>query len=63
MGCFKIQAKNFALPIPQLSRLVKGEHKLKHFHVCDVEVKVRPLSKIKSKAEAKESLFSNAVQN
>ena len=58
MGFFKIQAKNFASPLPQLSQLVKGEQKLKyskHFHVCDMVVKVRPSSKIKRKAEAKES--------
>ena len=58
MGFFKIWAKKFALPFPQLSQLVKGEQKLKyskHFHVCDMIVKFRPLSKIKRKAEAKGS--------
>ena len=59
-GFFKIQAKNFALPFPQLSQLVKGEQKLKyskHFHVCDMIVKVRPLGKIKRKAKAKGSFI------
>ena len=45
------------MPFPQLSQLVKGEQKLKyskHFHVCDMVGIVRPLSKIKRKAEAKE---------
>ena len=58
MGFLKIRAKNFASPLPQLSQLVMGEQKLKyskHFHVCDMVVKVRPLSKIKRKAKAKES--------
>ena len=58
MGFLKIWAKKFALPFPQLSQLVKGEQKLKyskHFHVCDMVVKVRPLSNIKRKAEAKGS--------
>ena len=58
MGFFKIWAKNFASPLPQLSQLVKGEQKLKYskpFHVCDMVVKVRQLSKIKRKAEAKGS--------
>ena len=50
MGFFKIQAKNFTLPFLQLSQLGKGEQKLKYskyFHVCDMVVKVEPLSKIK----------------
>ena len=58
MTFLKIQAKNFALPFQQLSQLVKGEQKLKyskHFHVCDMLVKVKPLSKIKRKAKAKGS--------
>ena len=58
MEFLKIQAKNFALPFPQLFQLVKSEQKLKysmHFHDCDMVVKVRPLSKIKRKAEAKGS--------
>ena len=58
MGFFKIQAKNFALPFPQLSQLGKGEKKLKYlkyFHVCDMVLKVKPLSKIKRKVKAKGS--------
>ena len=55
MGFLKIRAKNFASPFPQL---VKSKQKLKcskPFHVCVIIVKVKPLSKIKSKAEAKGS--------
>ena len=58
MGFFKIQAKNFASPFPQLSQLGKGEQKLKYskyFHVCDMVLKVKPLSKIKRKVKAKGS--------
>ena len=60
MGFLKIWAKKFALPLPQLSQLVKGEQKLKylnlkHFQVCDMVVKVSPLRKIIRKAEAKGS--------
>ena len=61
MGIFKIQAKNFALPFPQLSQLGKGEQKLKYskyFHVCDMVVKVEPLSKIKRKVKEKGSFIS-----
>ena len=61
MGFFKIQAKNFALPFLQLSQLGKGEQKLKYskyFHVCDMAVKVEPLSKIKRKVDTKGSFIS-----
>ena len=58
MGFFKIRVKKFALPFPHLSQLLKGERKLKyskHFHVCDMVVKVKPLNKIKRKVKAKGS--------
>ena len=61
MGFLKIQAKNFASPFPQLSQLVKGEQKLKysvHFRVCDMVVKVKPLSKIERKVETMGSFVS-----
>ena len=61
MGFLKIRAKNFASPFPQLSQLGKGEQKLKYskyFHVCEMVVKVKPLSKIKRKVEAKGSFVS-----
>ena len=66
MGFFKIWAKNFALPFPQLYQLVKGEKKLKfsrHFQVCDMVVKFKPLSKIKRKAEAKGSFVLSMMRN
>ena len=58
MGFFKVWAENFDLPFPQLSQLVKGKQKIKYskdFPVCDILGKVRPLRKIKRKAEAKGS--------
>ena len=58
MGFLKITGKNFALPFPQFPQLVKGEQKLKyskHFHVCDMVVKDKPLRNIKRKAKAKGS--------
>ena len=58
MGFFKVWAKSFASPFSQLSQLGKGEQKLKYskyFHVCNMVVKVKLLSKIKRKAKAKGS--------
>jgi len=66
MGFFKIQARNFASPFPELSWLVKGEQKLrysKHFHVCDIVVKVGPLSNIKRQAKQRDLLFSDMMNN
>ena len=59
MGFFKVWAKSFASPFSQLSQVGKGEQKLKYskyFHVCNMVVKVKLLSKIKRKAKAKGSL-------
>ena len=58
MGFLKITGKNFTLPFPQYTQLVKAEQKLKYskdFHVSDMVVKDKSLHNIKRKAKAKGS--------
>ena len=59
MRFFKIRPSDIASPFPKLSCLAKSEQKLqypKHLHVCDVLVKLGPLSRINWKTKSKVSI-------